>query len=112
MAAFDGVAQSNAAAGFPAPTTNVSSLPDIGGGAADNGGLPALGGHKPKQTGLALFEEIEISQDDAPAVQEEKEQRQELKQEKAALIAARKEKRQAETVAAERARQAASETED
>lgn len=46
-----------------ATTTNVSSLPDIGGGAAssDPGALPSLGAHKPKQTGLALFEEIEIS---------------------------------------------------
>ena len=60
-----------------------SSLPNIG------SALPGIGGHKPKSTGLALFDEIEINADDAAEVQEEKSQRQALKQEKSALIAER-----------------------
>ena len=46
-----------------------------GGGAAAAGGLPsigsalpALGGHKPKSTGLALFDEIQIDANDAADV--------------------------------------------
>ena len=82
-----------------------SSLPSIG-------SLPGIGGHKPKSTGLALFDEIEIDANDAQEVQEEKSQRQALKQEKQSLIAERNQKRQEETEAAQKAREAAQETED
>lgn len=65
-----------AAAGFSANSLPaLGGLPSIGGTA----GLPALGAHKPKSTGLALFDEIEITENDSSEVTEEKEQRRALK---------------------------------
>jgi hypothetical protein len=46
-------------------------LPSISGKPAQSS-LPSLGAHKPKTTGLALFEEIEIKEDDEAEVVEEK----------------------------------------
>ena len=65
-----------AAAGF-----NANALPALGGLPSIGGtaGLPALGAHKPKSTGLALFDEIEITENDSSEVTEEKEQRRALK---------------------------------
>lgn len=65
-----------------AAAANSSSLPAIG-------GLPSLGGHKPKNTGLALFEDIDISETDAVEVVEEKSQKKQLRDEKVAMIAER-----------------------
>ena len=76
-----------------------------------SGGLPSLNS-KPKATGISLFEEIEVKEEDAVEVKEEKSQRQALKDEKSALIAERNQKRQQEFEAAEKARQASQETED
>lgn len=75
-----------AAAGF-----NSNALPAIGGLPTIGGtaGLPALGAHKPKSTGLALFDEIEINENDDNEVNEEKEQRKALKKAKQDLIAQR-----------------------
>ena len=65
-----------------------SGLPNLGASGAGGGSslpsiesaLPGIGGHKPKSTGLALFDEIEINADDAAEVQEEKSQRIALKE--------------------------------
>jgi len=58
------------AAGFNSSAMpSVGGLPPIGGGSS---GLPSLGAHKPKSTGLALFDEIEINEDDEAQVIEEK----------------------------------------
>lgn len=62
------------------PALGASGLPAIG------SALPGIGGHKPKSTGLALFDEIEINDNDAAEVQEEKSQRQALKQAKTEMI--------------------------
>ena len=79
---------------------------------AMSGGLPGLNAHKPKSTGLALFDDIEIKDNDNAEVVEDKQQRQALKQAKEAMIADRNQQRQQETEAAEKAKQAAAETED
>ena len=48
-----------------------------------------MGAHKPKSTGLALFEDIEINDNDAEEVVEEKAQKKELREQKEAMIAER-----------------------
>ena len=71
-----------------------------------------MGAHKPKSTGLALFEDIEINDNDAEEVVEEKAQKKELREQKEAMIAERNAERAQETEAAEAARRAEAETED
>ena len=82
-----------------------NNLPAIGGGGAASAGggsdlssLPNF--YKPASTGLKLFDEIEINENDQAEVQEEKSQRQQLKQEKESMIAERNQKRAEEFEAA------------
>ena len=57
--------------------------------------LPSLGGlpqvSAPRSTGLALFDEIEIKENDTAEEMEQKQQRIDLREQKAQLIAERKE---------------------
>ncbi len=61
---------------------------------------------------MALFKDMEIKDGDAAEVVEEKNQKQALRAEKETMIAERNRNRQAEIESAEKAKQAAAETED